>query len=86
MRYEAIDKKLRTLFPKVFAYLDEEYPSADEQSHWVLAVKNGHSAISISDNAEPSGEVITDTRHPKGRKYGVQSVYFGEYSSCFACS
>lgn len=78
MTTKAIDKKLRLLFPDVFAYLDEHHLRVGGQLHWVLAVKSGTS-MAISSASEPSGEDVMMTRNPKGRKWGAQNVYFGTY-------
>jgi hypothetical protein len=76
-----IDKKLRTLFPKVFTYLDEQHPNDGGQIHWALAAKSGATTMTLSGISNPCGEDITDTRHPKGKKWNTQSMYFGMFSA-----
>lgn len=78
LNYGKIDKKLRTLFPNVFTYLDNESPVQDGQVQWVLALKSGHTGISIVTIEEPNGEDIMNTRRPMSKNYAQQTVYFGE--------
>lgn len=79
MTTKVIDKKLWTLFPRLFRYLDKQSDS-DGCIHWALAVKSGTSGIVLSSKSDPNTEDVIDTRHLKGRKYNVQSVYFGVFT------
>jgi len=64
---------------KVFTYLDEQHPNVRGQIHWALAAKSGATTMTLSGISNPCGEDITDTRHPKGKKWNTQSVYFGMF-------
>jgi len=78
---EDIDKKLRTLFPKVFTYLDEQHPNVRGQIRWALAANSGAMTMTLSGVGNPCREDITDTCHPKGKKWNTQSMYFGMFSA-----
>ncbi|KAG1849629.1 hypothetical protein DFJ58DRAFT_729420 [Suillus subalutaceus] len=81
-----IDRYLRTLFPRLFDYLENHDDDGRNNSNltlagadgfrWYLIVKSGKNMVKSSQEGLTGSEVLK-TRHPAGRKWTDQFIYFG---------
>jgi len=79
-----IDRYLRILFPRLFGFLDnhcagnKNLTSADGFC-WYLIIKSGKNMVKSSQEGPGlTGDDVLKTRHPAGRKWNDQFIYFGE--------
>ncbi|KAG2745102.1 hypothetical protein P692DRAFT_20877354 [Suillus brevipes Sb2] len=91
MTMKDIDTYLRNLFPQLFAHIDaignnirvkdDKNDSDDGEPssgsfQWFLIVKSGKNMVKSSQEVLTGGDVLK-TRHPAGRKWTDQFIYFG---------
>lgn len=81
-----IDEYLRALFPHLFDFLENHNVAnsnsnsnsmSEDGFYWYLIVKSGKNMVKSSQEGLTGNEVLK-TRHPAGRKWSDQFVYFGE--------
>jgi hypothetical protein len=85
MTMKDIDTYLRNLFPKLFSHNDgmshiiedDEGEPCSSLFPWFLIVKSGKNMVKSSQEVITGGDVLK-TRHPAGRKWTDQFVYFGK--------
>ncbi|KAG1889906.1 hypothetical protein F4604DRAFT_1673431 [Suillus subluteus] len=78
-----IDEYLRTLFPRLFDFLENHSVASSNSNstsrdgfYWYLIVKSGKNMVKSSQEGL-TGNKVLKTRHPAGRKWSDQSIYFG---------
>ncbi|KAG1883228.1 hypothetical protein F4604DRAFT_1677588 [Suillus subluteus] len=74
-----IDKYLRTLFPRLFKFLENHKSSnltSEDGFYWYLIVKSGKNMVKSSQEGLTGNEVLK-TRHPASWKWTDQFIYFG---------
>ncbi|KAF8837817.1 hypothetical protein BDN67DRAFT_1013585 [Paxillus ammoniavirescens] len=76
MSQSDVDQYLRTLFPKLFEYMDDEDGPTEAGYSWVLLIKS-RTSLTVSSKGNLSGADILDSRTPGSRKWELQSVYLG---------
>jgi hypothetical protein len=82
-----IDEYLRTLFPRLFNFLENHSAASSDANstslsgdgfYWYLIVKSGKNMVKSSQEGL-TGNGVLKTRHPTGRKWSDQFIYFGEF-------
>ncbi|KAG1853946.1 hypothetical protein F4604DRAFT_1932914 [Suillus subluteus] len=73
-----IDEYLHTLFPRLFDFLENRHIANknSDSTYWYLIVKSGKDMVKSSQEGLTGNEVLK-TRHPAGRKWTDQFIYFG---------
>ena len=90
----AVEKTLCSLFPRLFAYLQESHSNIIELSFWLICICPSYSCKSLDvysdDQALPKGsDIISACQLLSKAKSGIQNhiLYLGQYhSNCLLSS